>query len=119
MSGRRRDLCLAGDDERLGDQRADDAGLTRAGDVDPFERRIVPDVVRRVAVRDLPEDFALVEADRADAPVRRLHDRQALDVEATATALTAASTTTAGCATAAAPCRRIRAALRGIRARRD
>ena len=38
---------------------------------------MVPHVVRRLAVRDLPEDFPLVEIDRADLTVRRLHDRQA------------------------------------------
>ena len=38
---------------------------------------MIADVVRRVAVRDLPEDFALIQADRGDAAVRRLRDRQA------------------------------------------
>ena len=39
---------------------------------------MVLDVVRRFAVRDLPEDLALVEIDRGDLPVRRLAERQAL-----------------------------------------
>ena len=47
---------------------------------------MIPDVVRRVAVRDLPEDLALVQADGADAAVGRLHDRQALNREAAAAA---------------------------------
>jgi hypothetical protein len=37
-------------------------------------------------VRDLPEDFALVQADRADAAVRRLHEGQALNRQSAAAA---------------------------------
>ena len=40
---------------------------------------MIPDVVRRLAVRDLPHDLALVQIDRRDAAIRRLDQRQALD----------------------------------------
>ena len=53
-------------------------GLPGARNGQPFERRVVADVVRRFAVRDLPEDLALVQIDRADARVRRLEQRQSL-----------------------------------------
>ena len=69
MPGGRRNLRLSGDHERLRDQRADDAGLAGARDVDPFERRVIPDVVGRVAVRDLPDDLAFIQAEGADAAV--------------------------------------------------
>src|SRR5262245_41097959 len=70
---------FASDEQRLGDERTDDAVLTRARNRHPLQRRMIPNVVRRVAVRDLPEDLALVEADRTDAAVRRLDDWQPLD----------------------------------------
>src|SRR5262245_50711072 len=113
MSGGCRDLRLARNHEALRDERADDARLTRAWNVDPFERRVVPDVVGRVAVRDLPDDLAFVEADGADAAVRRLCNRQALHIEPTA-AFTTAATATSGCTAAAAAGRRIRAALGSV-----
>src|SRR5215470_6945568 len=70
---------FAGDQQRLGHERADDPVLAGAWNRHTFQRSVIPDVIRRVAVRDLPEDLALVETDRADAAVRRLDDRQALD----------------------------------------
>src|SRR6266851_1954750 len=88
---RRRHLCLARDDQRPGDHRPDDASLARAGNVEALERRVVPDVVGRIAVRNLPDDLALVQIDRADAPVRRLHDRQALARESWTPSLAAAA----------------------------
>ena len=47
----------------------------------PFERRVIPDVVRRFAVGDLPHELALVQIDRGDPAVRRLHQRQPLDAQ--------------------------------------
>jgi hypothetical protein len=61
---RRGHLRLTGDDERLRDERSDDPGLAGPRDIDALERRIIPDVVRGVAMCDLPQDFTLVEADR-------------------------------------------------------
>ena len=47
------------------------------GNVDALERRMILDGVRRLAVRDLPADLALVEIDRGD-PCRTggLHERK-------------------------------------------
>ena len=47
---------------------------------------MVPDVVGRFTMRDLPQDLAPVEIDGADLSVRRLHDRQSPDVEVGAAA---------------------------------
>ena len=51
------------------------------GMFNPFERRVVADVVRRVAVRRLPQQVAAIEIDSGDQPVRRLDERQPLHVE--------------------------------------
>ena len=40
--------------------------------------------IRRFAMRDLPDEFALVEIDRGDASVRRLQQRQPLRIQSTA-----------------------------------
>ena len=45
---------------------------------------MIADVVRRFAVRDLPEDFAFIQIDRADASIRRLRQRQALNRQSAA-----------------------------------
>ena len=37
----------------------------RARDVQTLESRIIPNVIRRLAVRHLPQDIALVQIDRA------------------------------------------------------
>src|SRR5262245_63035499 len=70
---------FAGDQQRLGHERADDPVLSGAWNRHTFQRGVITDVIRRVAVRDLPEDLALVETDGADAAVRRLDDWQPLD----------------------------------------
>ena len=54
------------------------------GIVQAFERGIVADVVRCFAVRDLPEDLALVQIDGGDASVGRLAERQAVHAEVAA-----------------------------------
>src|SRR6185436_10981004 len=86
--------ALTGDHERLGDEHTNAAGAAAgagrpagARDVQALERGIVLDRIGRVAVRDLPYQFTLVEIDRADAAVRRLDQRQALDRHAAATAV--------------------------------
>src|SRR5215510_31283 len=117
MSGGCRDLRLAGNHERLGHQRADDAGLTGPRDLDAFEGRVIPDVVGRVAVRDLPDDLAFIQAEGSYAAVRWLRERQTLNVEAAAALASAAATTRR--AAAAATSRGIRAALRSICTGRD
>jgi hypothetical protein len=74
------------------DHEAHAAVLSRLRDVHPRERRRVADVVRRVAVRHLPLQLTLVEIDRREHAVRRLYDRQTLDLQtATTTARAAAS----------------------------
>ena len=49
----------------------------RVADVDALERRVVADVVRSVAVGDLPDVVARVEVDRGDRAVGGLGDGQA------------------------------------------
>ena len=83
MLRRRRDLRIAHHDERLRHHQADAAGAGLAGlrNVQALQRRMVAHVVRRVAVRHLPDDLAAIEIDRGDRSVRRLEDRQAVDGE--------------------------------------
>ena len=64
------------------------------GMVEALERRMVLDVVGRVAVRDLPGERALVQIERGDASVRRLDERQPLHRQVAA-AFAAAATATA------------------------
>ena len=54
-------------------------GLTGLRNVQTLQRRMIADVVRRVAVRHLPGDLAAIQVDRRDGAVRRLENRQALD----------------------------------------
>ena len=56
-------------------------GPAGPGNRHALERRMILDVVRRLAVRDLPHEIALVHVERGDAPVRRLDERQPLHVE--------------------------------------
>src|SRR5438067_2043767 len=49
---------------------------------------MIADVVRSLAVRNLPGDVALVQIDRGDASVGRLDDRETLDAQAASAALT-------------------------------
>ena len=65
-SRRRRHLRIAEHDERLGDHQADAAVLAGLRDVHPLQRRIGAHVVRRVAVRHLELQLALVEIDRRE-----------------------------------------------------
>src|SRR5206468_812804 len=62
------------------------AGLSRLRNGQSFERRVIADVVGRVAVRDLPEDLAAIEVHGGDRAVRRLQDGDAVDGEAAGTA---------------------------------
>ena len=64
------------------------------GIVEALERRMILDVVRRLAVRDLPDELALVQIERRDAAVRRLDERQTLHGQAAAAF--AAATAAAG-----------------------
>ena len=52
--------------------------LSGLRDRHPLQRRMVAHRVRRVAVRHLPHQLALVEIDRRQHAVRRLHERQTL-----------------------------------------
>src|SRR5947207_9567731 len=45
---------------------------------DTLKRRVIADVIRRLAVSNLPYDLALVEIDRRDASPWRFHQRQPL-----------------------------------------
>src|SRR5260221_3318506 len=78
MFGRRRQLRIAHHDERLRHHQTDAAGgyLARLWNVHAAQRWMIADVVRRVAVRHLPDDVAAIEIEGGDRAVRRLHDRQ-------------------------------------------
>ena len=89
----RRHLRIADDDQRLRHQQADAAALTRLRDVQPLERRMIADVVRRVAVRHLPQQLAAIEIDR----------RQARRTAASRSAVLATFEPAAGAAAAPAP----------------
>ena len=52
----------------------------------PLQRRVIADRVRRVAVRHLPHQLAVVEIDRGEHAVRRLDERQTLHGQAAAAA---------------------------------
>ncbi len=60
-------------------QQAHLRGIPGAAEVDTRERRMVRDLVRRIGIRDLPEDFAAIQIDCRDGPVGRLDYRQAVD----------------------------------------
>src|ERR1700682_6318329 len=42
---------------------------------------MIPDVVRRFAMSDLPFDLAFIHVDGSDAAIRRFYERQALNAE--------------------------------------
>src|SRR5580704_15792789 len=89
---RREEAGLTGDYQALGGQNTDQARTAGARNVQTFESRMILDVVRRFAVRDLPGDVALVQIDGRNAPIRRLQQGQALHGKS-AKATTAASAT--------------------------
>jgi hypothetical protein len=73
--------AFAGDDERLRRERADEraARLTETRrERHALQGRIAPDVIRRRAVRLLPEDLARLHVVRSDAIVRRFDEGQSL-----------------------------------------
>ena len=72
--------ALAGNHQILRRQHADEraAGLTEPRQVQSLQQRVILDVVRRRAVRLLPDDVAGVHVVGGDAVVRRLEDRQPL-----------------------------------------
>ena len=77
---RRRELRVAGDHQRLGDQHADAAALAGLRDVQALQQRVVADRVGRVAVRHLEQQLVRVlQVDRRQHAVGRLDDRQALE----------------------------------------
>src|SRR5712692_9923361 len=65
----RRVAALAGDEQRFRRKRPDDSALAGTRQDEAFERGVISDDVRRLTVRDLPADVALVEIDRRDASV--------------------------------------------------
>ena len=66
------------------------AGPARPRNVDALERRMVLDRVGRLAVRDLPDDLALVQIDRGDASPWRFDERQSLHGQPAAAVVAAA-----------------------------
>ena len=80
---RRGRLGIAHHDERSRDHQPDTrrARLTGLRNVQAFKSRVVSDVIRRVAVRHLPDNLATIKIDRSESAVRRLHHRQSLDAE--------------------------------------
>src|SRR5579885_1497036 len=88
--GDRRDLAVADDDQRLGDQHADTSVHAGVADVAAFQGGMIADVVRSLAVGHLPFECALIEINGRDHTVRRLHYRQALNQKTAASAASAA-----------------------------
>src|SRR6185295_6888293 len=88
--------AFAGDDERLGHQHADAALTSGPRNGHAFERRMILDVVRRLAVSDLPRHRSLVHVERGDASVRRLHEWKPLHCQTAAAFTAAAAASTAG-----------------------
>src|SRR5439155_21666136 len=70
-----------------GHQHSENTRPACARNVHCFERGVIADVVRRFAVRDLPDNLALVEIDRSNAAVRRFCEWKPLNIEAAAAAL--------------------------------
>jgi hypothetical protein len=56
-----------------------DSRPTRSRNIQPFERRMIPDVVRRLPVGYPPSDLVSIQVNGRDAPVWRLNQRQALN----------------------------------------
>jgi len=67
---------VAGNEQRLGHEGADAALAARARDRQALQRRMIAHVVGGLAVRDLPEQFASIQVDRADLAVGGLDQRQ-------------------------------------------
>src|SRR5262249_14650531 len=82
----RRHLRIAEDDERLRHHQSNAPLLTGLRDVEPAKRRMITNLVRRVAMRHLPHQVATIQIECREDAVRRLHDRQALHIESAATA---------------------------------
>src|SRR5438094_29033 len=93
--------ALTGDHQSFRYKHAEDAGPSCSRKGFAFECRMILDVVRSFAVRNLPHDVAFVEIDRRDTRVWRFHERQSLYSE----------TRTPALATTAAPARRPRAGV--------
>src|SRR5262245_23169064 len=81
MLGRRCHLNVAAGDERLSDEETYVAVLTCLRNRQPLERGMIADVVRRVPMRGLPEEFAAIEIDGGNQAVRWFHQRQPLHVQ--------------------------------------
>src|SRR5688500_7210627 len=76
--GECKEAALARHDQALRRQRSDAPWTPRTRNVHAFERRVITNVVGRLAMRNLPHDLAPVEVDGGNARVRRLDDRQPL-----------------------------------------
>ena len=70
---------FAGKQQRPGHQNPGARRTAGSRDVQALEGGTVPDGGRRVAIRDLPGDLALVHVVGRDAAIRRLHQGQAVD----------------------------------------
>src|SRR5256885_9115147 len=55
--------------------------LARLRNRQPFERRMIADVVRRVAVRHLPENLAAIEIDGGDRAERRRSEEHTSELQ--------------------------------------
>ena len=77
----RRHMPFARDDQRLGHQRADVVRLLPgARDVQAFESLVIANDIRRLAMCDLPNELTSIEIDRRNRSVRRLDQRQTIDI---------------------------------------
>src|SRR5262245_27954801 len=103
MFRRRGQLRIAHHHERLRHHETD-AGrprLTGLRNSLPAERRMVANVVGRVAVRHLPDNVAAIEIDRGDRAVWRLENRDPVDRQSATAAATTCSCAAAGWCTSA------------------
>src|SRR6266550_2263319 len=76
-------LSFAGDDQGLRHERPDVVGLLPSSrNVHALQEFGIAHYVRRFSVWDLPDDFAFVQIDRGDGSVRRLDQRQSVDIQA-------------------------------------
>src|SRR5207244_6006708 len=80
---------LTRDNESLRYKNPENTRPARAWNIDSLERRMVANLIGCFAMRDLPQNFALVQINRADASVWRFRERQTLNGECNSACLAA------------------------------
>ena len=88
--------AFPGDDECLRHEDTNAADAARARNGHALQRRMILDVVGRIAMRDLPDEITFVQIDGCDPAIRRLHKRQSLNGHPTPTAFAITTASAAG-----------------------